>query len=636
MRRILVAGTLLACLLALAVPEAAFAHPLGNFTVNRYARLELQPRQLRVYYVLDMAEIPTYQDVVRIHSGEGLPTAVEQRVYLGTTVSRLGSGISADVDGTPLRFSVEEGSAKLSYPPGQGNLPTTRVVAWFFAPIPTAPSGASSRLTFRDANFEDRIGWKEVVVRPLAGARIDGATVSSVDQSDELRSYPQDMLSSPLDVRGASVTYTAVSGLGADSPLMVQARGRTGGWLQSATDAFTNLVSQPSLSLRFVLFALGTPRHALILGLTVTITHTAGVFALGIITLLASRFILPERLYPWLGVASGAMVAALGAWLFVARLRTARRQCDRRCAETTWPAGTGEGRAYARDKYGRGWPARRVAAGEGVPLDASAASSGIAMPDAVRAYLPAFIPAGGKRTPSSRDGASRRGPAAASIAPPELLSGRADVAPHHAHAHAGDHEYLQASGIAHLHGHGEHIREMHAPLDAPGSVAGRAGFEGCHTHVCEPPDHGHYGGVHAHNHPIGHDHALGHDHGTGWHTHAVPAPGPVGLRGLIALGISGGLLPCPSALVVLLAAVSLQRVGFGIVLVLAFSIGLAGVLTGIGLLLVYARGIVARYRLELGVGRLLPAASAFMVLALGVAITLQALVQAGLVLPSGA
>jgi ABC-type nickel/cobalt efflux system permease component RcnA len=101
---------------------------------------------------------------------------------------------------------------------------------------------------------------------------------------------------------------------------------------------------------------------------------------------------------------------------------------------------------------------------------------------------------------------------------------------------------------------------------------------------------------------------------------------PVTWRSLLALGVSGGLLPCPSALVVLLGAIALHRVAFGLLLIVAFSLGLAGVLVGIGLLLVLARGLLQR--LSLGGGglatRYLPVASAFVVLVAGLFITLQA------------
>ncbi|HEY8744583.1 MAG TPA: sulfite exporter TauE/SafE family protein, partial [Chloroflexota bacterium] len=173
----------------------------------------------------------------------------------------------------------------------------------------------------------------------------------------------------------------------------------------------------------------------------------------------------------------------------------------------------------------------------------------------------------------------------------------------------------------HPHGHDDVPSHASAHVHAP-----------AHRHAQEQPH------LHADHHFPPHDgHArrsrhrsLEHEHDGIRHQHALPGAGQITPRGLIALGVSGGLLPCPSALVVLLAAISLQRVAFGIVLVIAFSIGLAGVLTGIGLLLVYARGFFSRFRLEAGAGRFLPAASAAVVLLLGVAISVQAVAQSGL------
>jgi ABC-type nickel/cobalt efflux system permease component RcnA len=104
-------------------------------------------------------------------------------------------------------------------------------------------------------------------------------------------------------------------------------------------------------------------------------------------------------------------------------------------------------------------------------------------------------------------------------------------------------------------------------------------------------------------------------------------------RSLLALGISGGLLPCPSALVVLLGAIALGRIGFGLVLVLAFSLGLAGTLTAIGFLLVYAGRLLERAPIRGRVTRLLPAASALFIALAGVGITAQAFLQLGLVRP---
>jgi ABC-type nickel/cobalt efflux system permease component RcnA len=188
----------------------------------------------------------------------------------------------------------------------------------------------------------------------------------------------------------------------------------------------------------------GTAWHAMILGLIVTVTHTAGVYILGAATLFASRYMVPERLYPWLGAISGLMIAALGFSLFLRR--------------------------YA----------------------------GL------------------------------------------------DQAHGHDHAHGQSHDHAHAA----THSHG------------PGGADS-------HTH-----------GYHAHHH----------------HAHHHHLPSTISVRELLALGVTGGIVPCPAALVVLLSALSLNRVGFGLLLIVAFSIGLAAVLIAIGILMVYAQRLMAQFQ----------------------------------------
>jgi nickel/cobalt exporter len=125
---------------------------------------------------------------------------------------------------------------------------------------------------------------------------------------------------------------------------------------------------------------------------------------------------------------------------------------------------------------------------------------------------------------------------------------------------------------------------------------------------------------HARAHRHGHHHHHHHHHD---HEHA-PEPGS-GFRGLLAVGISGGALPCPSALVVLLAAISLHRVLFGLVLIVAFSLGLALTITGIGLVAVLARSRFARSSFDGVALRVLPAVSAVVIVVAGIAMTLHAL-----------
>ena len=100
----------------------------------------------------------------------------------------------------------------------------------------------------------------------------------------------------------------------------------------------------------------------------------------------------------------------------------------------------------------------------------------------------------------------------------------------------------------------------------------------------------------------------------------------------MTLGISGGIVPCPAALVVLLSAVSMQRTGFGLLLIVAFSVGLAAVLIAIGLLMVYARQFMSRFQADSRVVTYwLPLTSSAFILLFGVALTIQALRSAGIV-----
>jgi nickel/cobalt exporter len=425
-----------AAVAALALPVAAQAHPLGNFTVNRFSRIEVAGPRVYVQYVLDLAEIPTFQ------AGE-----VDAKTY----ARRIARGAHLTVDGRAARLDPVETS--LAHPAGAGGLRTTRFEVVLKGPV----LRGAGNVVYRDTNYPDRIGWKEIVV---GDAR---------SRSHELRAYPRDLLSSPLNVTGVKTRLVpgtvpgtrphVTRGAAAQAPDRV------------ADSGFAALVNRDELGFWVVLASLGaalfwgmahalspghgkaivtaylvgqrgTPRHAALLGLIVTGTHTFGVFALGLVTLLLSRFIVPDELYPWLNLVAGVLVVAIGI---------------------------------------------------------------------------------------------------------SVLRGRWRHRHHHAHHH----------------------------------------------------DHHH----HDHHH---HDHDLSR-------------------RSLVAVGISGGLLPCPSALVVLLGAISLHRVAFGMLLVVAFSLGLALTITGIGLVAVLGRRLFRRLSFGGRLVSLLPAASALVILAAGVAMTFHAL-----------
>ena len=345
---------------------------------------------------------------------------------------------------------------RVSERPGAGGLPTLRFEAVYAAPL------RGSALTFVDRSFASRIGWREVTVRARDGARLVSSSVPAASRSDELRSYPRDLLRSPLAVRSATARFVAGTAPAAP-PLLDRsaAPGHTG-------DRLAGLIGRDDTTFGVVLLSLlvaafwgaahaltpghgkalvagylvgtrGRPRHAFALGATVTVTHTAGVFALGLVTLGLSTVVVPEQLYPWLTLVSGMLVVGVGAGVLLRRARHARGH-------------------------------------------------------------------------------------------------------HHHHHHHHDH-------------HGDDID----------------------------------------------------------------------VRGILGIGAAAGLLPCPSALVVLLSAIALHRLAFGLALIVAFSVGLAATITAIGLVAVLARRAFGRARLDGPVIRALPALSAAVIVVVGLVITVNAI-----------
>jgi nickel/cobalt transporter (NicO) family protein len=126
-----------------------------------------------------------------------------------------------------------------------------------------------------------------------------------------------------------------------------------------------------------------------------------------------------------------------------------------------------------------------------------------------------------------------------------------------------------------------------------------------------------------------HPHAHPHEHGderSHQDLHAVPDRAPTSRRGLLALAVSGGILPSPTALVVLLASIALHRLAYGLLLIGMFSVGLAAALTGVGLVALRARSLVST-RLGTRAATLIPIASAAVILMAGLVLTTRAVVQ---------
>jgi nickel/cobalt exporter len=309
---------LLTCLVTLcylAWTAAASAHPLGNFTINRFSRVEVAGHRVYVRYVLDLAEIPTFQQRGR-----------------SIDVGAIARHTELTVDGR--RAVLVPVGHVIGYPRGAGGLHTTRLELILGGPRIDGRVDVS----YRDTNYADRIGWKEIVVGRDAHSR-----------SDELRAYPKDLLQSPLSVTSVHSTLAPTS----DPPPMLT-RGTA---LQApdrvADSGFAKLVGRDHLGFWVVLASLaaalfwgaahalspghgksivtayligqrGTPWHAALLGLIVTATHTVGVFSLGLVTLALSQFIVPDQLYPWLNLTAGMLVISIGISVLAARFRHAR------------------------------------------------------------------------------------------------------------------------------------------------------------------------------------------------------------------------------------------------------------------------------------------------------------------------
>src|SRR5262245_32844713 len=179
-------GSLPAALVLIA-PALVRAHPMGNFSISHYAAIQIEPDGVRVRYLLDLAEIPTFQ----VLQAEGLPAEPEHpgvRAYLARTVEALADGLSLELDGRRLALGSE--STELIFPAGAGGLPTLKVGVVYRAALPHGDAAAPATLTYRDGNYPARAGWKEVVATAAPGATLLTSTVPERDRSRELSDYP--------------------------------------------------------------------------------------------------------------------------------------------------------------------------------------------------------------------------------------------------------------------------------------------------------------------------------------------------------------------------------------------------------------------------------------------------------------
>ena len=543
-RRVAVLAALVISLLVAGAAGAA-AHPLGNFTVNTSSGLRVVPGRLMVDYVVDMAEIPTFQTRQAIDTDhDDRVTGAEAGRWRDRECPRLAAGLQATADGRPARLAVT-GSA-LTFPEGVGGLPTLRLACALSAPLPAA----GRDLVYADGNYQGRVGWREITA---VGDRVtlDAADVPAISPSARLTSCPQDQLASPLTRRTATLRYhpggppAAPGTAGSPTPGTAGSAAPAPGAAGAAAPA-----DSPEA-------AAGQPARG---------TPTSGCEA-------PRRGSLADRESgcPALSTApaTGRVDRATAAFTAL----VGERSSSPGFAVVALLVAVGLGAAHA------------LAPGHGKTVMA--------------AYLVGLR--GSVRQAATIGATVTLTHTAGVLILGLVLSTTRAVASERVYPWLGLGSGLLLTGV----GVGLLLRAR------PGRR---------HHHHGHDHDHGHHHG-HGHGHDPGHDHGHGHDHGAGGR--------PLGWRGLVALGLAGGLVPSPSAVLVLLAGIALGRAWFGVALVLAYGAGMAATLTGIGLLLAHLRNRMDR-RLQLPagslvarLGRLLPAVTASVIVLVGLGLAVQ-------------
>ena len=188
--------TMLTLLVTFIFVPIAFAHPLGNFTINQYVGLNISPKTILMDYVVDMAEIPAYQEIAIFDAnGNGQADLSESASYHADKCAALQPSLSLLLNNKPVAFTLTASSVE--FPVGVGGLPTLRLTCKFQALYDSTQDNL--KIAFTNNAFPDRIGWSEIVaISDGISLQGDYATTSL---SNRLTKYPQDLLSSPLDQR---------------------------------------------------------------------------------------------------------------------------------------------------------------------------------------------------------------------------------------------------------------------------------------------------------------------------------------------------------------------------------------------------------------------------------------------------
>src|SRR3989441_3967148 len=196
-------------LLLLLVPQPGSAHPMGNFSISHYAGIRIERGFVELRYLIDMAEIPTFQEIQQ--------TGIVPRIgdnslagYLEREAEALKAGLALDVNGRPLFLEVV--SREVIFPPGAGGLATMKFGFLYRARLDGLKAAELNELHYRDRNFPDRVGWKEVIAVAGQGIRITSSSAPERDRSQQLANYPTDLLNSPPQALEAEVSFEVSGG----------------------------------------------------------------------------------------------------------------------------------------------------------------------------------------------------------------------------------------------------------------------------------------------------------------------------------------------------------------------------------------------------------------------------------------
>jgi ABC-type nickel/cobalt efflux system permease component RcnA len=564
----------------------ASAHPLGNFSVSHLNTITLESDRVVIDTVIDAAEIPTAQDRPSVDlDGDGSVDRSERATRADTECELFAQSSSLVLDGASLDLVATETS--FAYEAGQAGLQTSRLTCRFQATVSAGFGSSEQRVEFADTYRPGRVGWHEINAVAVDVGIVDSPVPTS-SVTDGLRSYPDDLLSSPLDVRSVTLAIGPTGSISSTIPIdepssdaanarddLVASRpGVLGSVVDGVQERFDDLIGRQDLTVGVGLLAIGlslvlgashallpghgktvmaayiagrqgTARDAVVVGATVTATHTGGVLLLGL-GLTVSTALAGETVLNYLGVVSGLLIAALGLAMLVSAVR--RR-------DEGWL-----GHGHHHHEHG---------------------------------------------------GHTHDEPVAHHVRDLAVVGAPAEI-----HSH-----YVHSCGA----GHPTRDRVVGDPLDelVRGPSLDDHEHHVHHEHSHED-DHSHDAHPHLHSHD-GHAHDDGHEHE---HHERVSR------RGLMGMGVAGGLVPSPSALIVLLSAIALGRTWFGIVLVIGYGVGMAVVLTLAGLLLV---GVRNRLRQRLGGAsgrisaaaqrwtRLVPMLTALLVLVVGAGLAIRSI-----------